>query len=134
MDNAQDTRYIIKAKTPQYYEEIKKLYHAGLSRAQVHRILEITKGNIVGLKVAKHVGERKIWFAFAGRRYDVKHDGTMTEPVKTGVLPPVVVPKACKKIKCQLCGEETPIPQYDVKARCPKCGFQLVRYNVIHRR
>lgn len=134
MENLQEKRYIIKAKTPQYYAEIKKLYHAGLSRAQVHRILEITKGNIIGLKVAKHVGENKIWFTFAGRRYDVKPDGTMSDPVKTGMVPPLVIPKASKKVKCQLCGKETPIPQFDVKARCPECGFQLIRYNVIQRK
>lgn len=136
-------RFIIRAKTPEYYEAMKRLYQSGIGRAQVHRILDITKGDIVGLKVARHISapdhfnpphidSTKIWFTYHGHRYDVKKDGTLVAEVKTGV--PAAVPlHLARKVKCQLCGRETPISHYDVKARCPECGFPLVRCNVIRR-
>jgi ribosomal protein L37E len=133
MDNPKTgERFIIRAKTPAYYQEIKKLYASGMGRAQVHRILDITKGDIVGLKVARHLDTPKIWFTYRGHRYDIKGDGTLVAEVKTGT--PAVVPQhMAKKVRCQLCGKETPIPRYDMQARCPICGFPLVKCNVIRR-
>ena len=89
-------------------------------------------GNIIGLKVAKHVGSDKIWFTYRGRRYDVKKNGTLAADVKVGK--PSIVPQAlAKTVKCQLCGGQTPIPQFVTEARCPQCGFPLVRCNVVRR-
>ena len=128
----QDNRFVIVAKTPEYYKEIKRLRDSGIGREQMHRIIEITKGDIIGLKVAKHVGSDKIWFTFRGRRYDVKKNGTLAADVKVGK--PSIVPQGlAKKVICQLCGGETPIPQFVAQARCPQCGFPLVRCNVVRR-
>jgi len=42
----------------------------------------------------------------------------------------IVPPHLAKKVKCQLCGKESPVPRYDVQAKCPECGFHLVRFRV----
>lgn len=128
-----DSRFVIVAKTPEYYKEVKRLRDSGIGREQMHRILAITQGNIIGLKVAKHVGSDKIWFTFRGRRYDIKKNGTLVADVKVGK--PSIVPQAlAKTVKCQLCGGQTPIPQFVTEARCPQCGFPLVRCNVVRRK
>lgn len=125
-----DNRYVIKAKTKGYYEAIKKLYNSGLSRGQIHKILDITKGNIVGLRVAKHVGIPKIWFTYRGMRYDLKADGSVTAEVRIGPAPSF---EAEKKVRCSLCGKEVPLSAFQAKPRCPVCGSRLVQYRLVRR-
>jgi len=60
--SGKNERFVIKVKTPEYYKALKKLYESGISRNQVHRILDLTKGDIIGLKVARHIGTPNIWF------------------------------------------------------------------------
>ncbi len=135
--NPNDKRYVIRAKTPGYRDAMKRLYVSKLSRAQIHRILDITKGRIEGLKVAaRGLGSNRvsttIWFNFSGHRYDVRQDGTIIADIKLG--PPVKAnPVAVQQIKCQLCGTPNPRPRMDVKAKCGKCGFPLVKHKVMQR-
>lgn len=126
-------RYVIQAKTPEYYRAVKKLFNSDINRPQLHAILKVTKGSVVGLRIGRYAGSKKLWFAFDGYRYDVQPDGAMSEKVRLGNPRPPSVPMA-KNITCGLCGKETPVAHFEMAARCPCCGKKLVRYNVIRRK
>lgn len=126
-------RFVIVTKTQEYHDALDKLYKAKLSRAQVHSILNITQGDVIGLKWAAHEGTLNIWFVYKGHRYDLKKDGSIMADVKAGKPSPAASSTA-KAVKCKLCGTGSPVPRYDVDVRCPVCGFPLVRFQVVQRK
>ena len=126
-----DPRYVIKAKTQAYYDAVKKLYKSGLTRKQLHKIMDLTKGNIYNLRVSRIPENNFIWFAFKGIRYDLKPDGSISKETKIGTRSAQV--PAARKVTCKLCQKEVPIAYFETYTRCPTCGCKLVRYTVIRR-
>ena len=123
-------RYIIKAESQQYAEAIRRLYQSTLSRAQIHTILDITKGKVDNLRIARNERNKSIWFNFNGRRYDLTKNGKIKAETKIGGGQIQAPPSLTKEVKCPLCNTSNKVSKYDPKARCKECGFQLVRYRV----
>jgi|GEM_PF-5671414 DNA-directed RNA polymerase subunit RPC12/RpoP len=124
-----DRRFIIRAKSPEYVEAIKRLYNSKMARAQIHKVLEITDGDIVGLKIALRDENNSIWFNYKGRRYDINQSGAVMSETKFGKI--IKVPaNQSRKIKCPLCGTENEIPQNIMRAKCSNCGFKILRFKI----
>lgn len=116
---------------PRLAAEIEKLrQNPHVSRAQLKKILEVTHGDITGLKVGRRPDSTTVFIVYHGKRYDIDQAGALSREERIGG-PNLNIAKAlAKKLDCPLCGQKNDVAQTQIHIKCKRCGFPLRRVRV----
>lgn len=118
-------------RSPALEAEIEKLRQSPhIGRQQLRRILQITGGDITGLRVGYRPETNNIWIVYHRRRYDIDRNGGLSRQERLGGHNLSVANALARNLKCPLCGAKNNVPRYEVNIKCSECGFPLHRVRI----
>lgn len=118
-------------RSPAIEKDIEKLKQSPyINKIQLKRLLEITQGDIAGLKVGYRQETKNIWIVYRGRRYDIDKRGNISRQEKLGRPNLTVANALARKLTCPLCGAENQVPKHEIEIKCDRCGFPLRRVRI----